>query len=257
MLILYLLIIIIIIYIILIFLKNRNLVFDIKKKRILKLKSLNYYYLTNNNIKRKIHINYEFKDYKLIEINPYPDIGSKNKSIASGFSRIYDIASKQQNYDQPFQPFVILEDDVKKFRKFPDNLIIPEDTDILFIGLSKCAWDGKKWTYHRAYKNIDKDIIRVKNMLSLHGLIICSVRGLLTMQKCMMEGFFLNRDVDIFTSEIQPYLNIYALKRPLVYQYGKIGGVENYTKVTIEDSDDVIMPEEWINKQNISILTIN
>lgn len=95
-------------------------------------------------------------------------------------------------------------------------------------------------------------------MLALHGLIICTVRGLLTLQKCMMEGFFLDKAVDIFTAEIQPYLNVYALKKPLVYQYKEVGGMEDATKFNIEDEEeDMIMPEEWINTSNIGILTIN
>ena len=227
------------------------------KNIILELKKLRYYYLTNNNIERKLHIKKEFKDYNLIEINPYPNIGGKNKSLASGFSRIYDMASKHQDTKLPFQPFVIFEDDVKKFREFPDYLTIPEDTDILFIGLSRVAWNGNKHSFKISFEHVNNNIIRVKNMLALHGLIICSIRGLLTMQKCMMEGFFLDTAVDIFTSQIQPYLNVYALKIPLVYQYKKIGGMEKDTKVTIEDREDNIMQEEWINKQNISILTIN
>ena len=73
-----------------------------------------YYYLTCNNKIRKDHITDEFKKFKLVEVNPIMDI-EKNKSGPSGFSRILDQACIDQDKNKPFQPFVILEDDVKKF----------------------------------------------------------------------------------------------------------------------------------------------
>ena len=92
-------------------------------------------------------------------------------------------------------------------------------------------------------------------MLSLHGIIVCSIRGLLTLQKCMFESYFKNIIWDIYTAQIQPYLNVYALKKPLVYQYGKIGGAEEATKINYIDKADKPISKEWINKDNISILT--
>ena len=49
-------------------------------------------------------------------------------------------------------------------------------------------------------------------MLAFHGTIVCSTRGLLTMQKCMFESYYQNKIYDLYTALIQPYLNVYALK---------------------------------------------
>ena len=73
----------------------------------------------------------------------------------------------------------------------------------------------------------------------------------------MFESYFKNTIWDIFTAQIQPYLNVYALKKPLVYQYGKIGGQEKYTKINYIDKADIPIPNKWINKDNLSILTMN
>ena len=94
-------------------------------------------------------------------------------------------------------------------------------------------------------------------MLASHGIIVCSMRGLLTMQKCMFESFFKNVAWDIYLAQIQPYLNVYALKKPLVYQYMKIGGQEKETKIDYINKTDIEIPNEWIDKDNISILTMN
>jgi hypothetical protein len=54
------------------------------------LKELNYYFLTNNNPERKEHMLEEFKEYKLIEVDPEPNL-SRNKSGASGFLKMFEL----------------------------------------------------------------------------------------------------------------------------------------------------------------------
>ena len=220
------------------------------------LQSVNYYFLTCNNPRRKKHILNEFKNFNLVEVNPLMNIG-KNKSGISGFSKILDLASQNQIRNKPFQHFVIFEDDVKKYREFPSDIEIPNDTDILYIGLSTFGFTNRTFGVNNAicYKHINKDIIKVYNMLATHGMIICSIRGLLAFQKCLLEDYFTNRAWDTSIANMQPYLNVYALKMPLVYQFGELGGEETYTKFSINGNEDKEIPKEWINKRNISILT--
>ena len=220
------------------------------------LHNIYYYFLTCNNKIRKDHITNEFKNFKLVEVNPIMNIG-KTKSGATGFSRILDQACIHQDKNKPFQPFAIFEDDVKKFDEFPSEIEIPNDTDILYIGLSICGMNKSRWCTTVCSRNINDNIIRVYNMLAFHGIIVCSIRGLLTLQKCMFESYFKNIIWDIYTAQIQPYLNVYALKKPLVYQYEEIGGQEKPTKINYMDKADIPISKEWINKDNISILTMN
>tara|TARA_R110000751_G_scaffold132023_7_gene234455 strand:- start:2106 stop:2834 length:729 start_codon:yes stop_codon:yes gene_type:complete len=222
------------------------------------LDKIYYYYLTCNDKIRKDHITNEFKNYKLVEVNPIVNIG-KIKSGATGFSKILDQACINQDSNEPFQPFAIFEDDVKKDREFPLDIEIPNDTDILYIGLSSWGMTNKSSGVNHSvcFENINDSIIRIYNMLSIHGIIVCSIRGLLTLQKCMLESYFKNIVCDIFVAPIQPYLNVYALKKPLVYQYGKIAGRERCTKINYVDKADMSISKEWINKDNPSILTMN
>ena len=210
----------------------------------------------------------EFKEFNLTEVNPIPNTYfdpklnpsiRKAKSGATGFTHILDLACKNQITNKPFQPFVIFEDDVKKYRAFPPNIVIPDNSDIFYIGLSQWGMTDQRAGVNNSvcYQNINKDIIRIYNMLSLHGIIICSNRGLLAIQKCMLEGFFQNKIWDIYTAQIQPYINAYALREPLVYQYGKLGGEELYTKIDYKKLNNKIIPDKWINKTNLSIITLS
>ena len=222
---------------------------------LINLKNIKYYFLTCNNELRKNHMINEFKDYDITEVNPAMEIIGKHKSAPTGFSRILDLASKNQDRTKPFQPFCMFEDDIKKYREFPETIEIPDDSDIFYIGLSKCGINDKEWCNTVCYKNINNDIIKLENMLSLHGIIICSTAGLLAVQRCMLEGYYTDIVWDIFTAQIQPYYNVYALKKPLVYQYGPVGGQESATKFELNVNSDLEINPNWINKTNVSVIT--
>ena len=220
----------------------------------LELEDLKYYFLTCNNEQRKKHMLKEFQDYDISAVEPVTGI-NKFRSGATGQSRIFDLAIKNQDRQKPFQPFVVLEDDVKKYRKFPKYIDLPDDVDIFYIGISVWGMDATKkksgipgLIYN---KKVNTDLIRVYNMLSTHGYIVCSIRGLLLYQKCLLEDYYATRGWDMSMAEIQPYLNAYALKEPLVYQYANLGGQEPSTKVDFNKLEikHVEIPEKSINKQ--------
>jgi hypothetical protein len=216
------------------------------------LKSTKYYFLTCNNEIRREHFIKEFEDFDITEVNPVTDIG-RNPSGVSGFSRVLDIAVRDQGHI--FKPFGIFEDDVKKYRDFPlDGIVIPDDADFLFTGLSSYGMSEFSHCGDVFYKGVDENIVRMFNMLSVHGIIICSIRGLLGFQKCLIESYHTGTTLDIYTAYLQPYYNFYAVRVPLVYQYGLIGGQEEPTRVEFK-GERVDIPEYWINKTNSSILT--
>ena len=219
------------------------------------LKEVKHYFLTvDTNGKRKHHMIEEFKEYNLTEVNPIINIG-KNKSGATGFSKMIDIGLRNQNRTLPFQPFIMYEDDCSKYREFPEYIEVPDDADLLYIGLSKCSMNNRTDHIASYYKQISPGIIRIYNMLAMHGIMVCSASGALAIQKAVLEGYQKNIIWDIFVACIQPYYNVYALKNPLVYQDMKYGGAELETKISIISHTDSPLPNEYINTTNDSIIT--
>ena len=225
------------------------------------LKDAKYYFLTCNNEIRRTHMLNEFKELDITEVNPVTGI-SKNMSGETGFSKIFDLACMRQDRTKPFQPFIFFEDDIKKFREFPDVVEIPDDTDLMHMGLSSWgmtdAAEGVNGS--TCFETVDgyPDIVKISNMLALHGMIVCSVRGLLALQKSMMEGYFKDIIWDIYTAQIQAHVNTYAFRTPLVYQYAPIGGQEVATNIQIpskEECKDIPFPSKWTNKTNVSVIT--
>jgi hypothetical protein len=147
------------------------------------------------------------------------------------------------------------EDDSSKYREFPEYIEVPDDTDLLYIGLSKGSMNDKNDQLGCYYKHINTDIIRIYNMLATHGIIVCSASGALAIQKSLLEDYYKNMPWDISLAYIQSYYNVYALKNPLVYQDSKYGGCEGSTKFSITSSLDSPLPTEYINTTNDSIIT--
>ena len=222
--------------------------------------NLNFFFLTcSKNNHRKVHMLVEFKEFNLIEVESI-NHDNKIKSTVIGFSKILDLACKKQDINKPFTPFVILEDDVKKYRKFPVDIKIPDDTDILYIGLSSFGMtsNGNRDKEDSVcFRNVNNRIVKVFNMLSTHGLIVVSLRGLLTLQKCLFEDMFKNRAYDITLASVQPFLNIYALNVPLVYKYGQIEGEENQTKIKLKGLEEKKYNENLSNHDNLSVLSLH
>lgn len=148
------------------------------------------------------------------------------------------------------EPFIIFEDDVKKYRDLPEFLQVPNNTDLLY--LSKCGLikdDNRIYYNCIKYDIIDKVLIRIYNMLSTNGILIYSLKGLLTFYHTNLESYKDNIVWDIYLTKMQPYLNVYALKIPLVYQYGEIGGLEEDTKIEYNDNTAITYPDDWKEKK--------
>jgi len=201
---------------------------------LIELHKLKYFFLTHNNIKRKNHILNVFKEVDLTEVNP-TNYESRNKSGASGFLKMLELGEKNQDPNKVFKPFILLEDDIEKYREFPESLEIPNNTDILYIGLTRCGIMIDNWSFNVYYSNINNNIIKVENMLALHGLIICSQTGLNIFKTSLIKDFELDQPWDISIAKAQPFYNIFALRKPLVFQKAELGGQEELTKIEYED----------------------
>ncbi len=202
---------------------------------ILNLKELKYYYLTiPKNTERINNMENYLNDLNIIKV--YSIIGhnlSKFQSGALGFLKMIDTAIKDQSNNK-FIPFGLLEDDVNKYRDFPDNIEIPDNTDILYIGTSIYGYNHSiKWANLNVFTesiNNRTDIYKINNMLSTHGFIITSTRGLRYCINSMNIAKNNNIHYDQILAGMQSHYNIYCLKTPLIYQDKKVGGHEDATK---------------------------
>ena len=79
------------------------------------LKDAKYYFLTTGTRQdRRDNMMNNFKNHDITEINPDMTV-PKFQSGAIGFSRMIDLGLRNQDRTKPFQPFVIMEDDIDFF----------------------------------------------------------------------------------------------------------------------------------------------
>lgn len=195
------------------------------------LQKCKYYFLTSSNKDniRRTHFKKDFEGLDITEINYLYD-ASKFKSMADGYMKMLDQAFIDIK-DQQFKPFILLEDDSKRNIR-PDYLDIPDNSDWLYVGITKCGLTKNRgWNNSVNYNIIDDTYIRVFNMLSTHGMMICSIRGANLLKEMLLDSYKTNTPIDILFAEMQKNINAYALRKPLVYQYKLIGGCEFETNI--------------------------
>jgi hypothetical protein len=226
-----------------------------KQYRRIIFKETPFYFLTLNNPTRKKHILDEFKQFNPIEVNPMTGKEIQRfQSGATGFGKMIDRGLSAQDRTKPFQPFILLEDDSSIMRPFPESIDIPLDTDILYLGLHGWGYATDKPIPIVYSEHIDQHLMRVRNLLATHAIMVCSSLGASVMQRCMMESYHLNLPWDVPLTNAQPYYNVYALKNPLVYQDAKYGGKEEATRIVARDHWFVPMPDHLIHRTRSSVL---
>jgi glycosyltransferase involved in cell wall biosynthesis len=129
-------------------------------------------------------------------------------------------------------PFIFMEDDCSRTEWFKTDIDIPIDTDALYIGNSE--WGvipGKDigtlgtLSYHKK----GNGLVKVDNMLGMHGVIIYSERWRKNLLDCCRMG--IHQDVAI--ARTMKEFNVYALHDPIVYQDPAVGGTQ--TPVTFKN----------------------
>ena len=202
---------------------------------ILDLKELKYYYLTLPNNKERIdNMEKNFKDINLTKI--YSVTGkniTREQSVGLGFIKMINEGINHCS-NSVFKPFGLLEDDVNKYREFPDFIEVPDNADLLYIGTSIYGYNHSiKWANLNVFtENVGNrtDLYRIFNMLSVHGFIVTSMRGAKYAKESMEKSVEKNIIWDNIFAGNQSHYNVYCLKTPLVYQDSKVGGCEDATK---------------------------
>lgn len=207
--------------------------------------------------RRRQHIAEEWSRLKLQGAFVKPIMGiHKNKSGATGFLRMIERGLRAQIPQRPFQPFLMTEDDVT-FSNIQEEYAvdIPDDADVLYVGLSTCSMNAHQFHYANYYEPVDgfPHVIRIQHMLSTHGVMVCSALGASALQRTMVEVYFVGMAWDIPMAYLQPHYRVYALRNPWVYQDAAYGGVEHCTRIVLQDGGTHLLPKEYKNHELATI----
>ena len=122
------------------------------------------------------------------------------------------------NEAQP--PFIILEDDCSLNREINFKIEIPDNADCLYLGISH--W-GRYLNHSGPYVHItkvDKDIVRVHNMLATHAILYISKEYANLCKRISYHfGYEVENHLDIGFAEVHRFFNVYSFDEPLFKQY--------------------------------------
>ena len=127
---------------------------------------------------------------------------------------------------------VLLEDDVSLAYDLPECFEVPDDADMLYLGISLAGWWSDGWRYETVFEQVHDfpSIVRVTNMLSSHAIMLLSARGRDVYLNSMISSAYDSRPWDINLCIALPTLRAYALKHPLFFQDATFGGAEECTR---------------------------
>jgi hypothetical protein len=203
------------------------------------LKYLPYYIINcKNKPDRKIHVIDELKkagieDYIIVE-----GVEHEQGHIGCSLShkKVIQLAEKNGH-----EQFVILEDDVS-FNLEQINKIfgLPEDTDGIYTGISKYGLSSKRsdevveiYPQITKKEHLDNNFTKLDGMLSTHGICYLTKRFADEMKVVIDDAIKYNIPHDVLIAARQKSFNIYGMRRPLVYQDYRVGGVEFATNFNI------------------------
>jgi len=216
---------------------NQTLIFETKPKELefieINLSTIKTIVLHNKTTQRKNHITSVLDkttlNYSIFDCLP----GGYLVSAIDSLICIYkDLLSK------PFEPVLLLEDDVNITDRFKTILQVPKG-DCVYLGLSTC-WSSFGRSPSYSWVSINEEIVQIKDMLSTHAYVITSKEWLEVLLECMVKLKKAPTYYDIPIARKMINYKVYAFKYPFFYQDGSVGGQQAPTKITIHDIADKV-----------------
>lgn len=135
-------------------------------------------------------------------------------------------------------PYIVLEDDAR-ILNFVSEIEIPNDADAVYLGTSKYGLYGGRGTRRISAERVDQDVFRIYNMLASHAILYINKEYANFISDKISFFFETGDDHDKLRAETMKYFKIYALDKPMFYQYGEH---QNVTSSSIAEIG-------WVNKE--------
>lgn len=149
------------------------------------------------------------------------------------------------------RPFMILEDDCQHFFQHT-HLTIPDDTDVLYTGVSSWVYPYPYATLGKGYhihENTSADIqdatetvTRINGMTGGHAILFLNreyIRQFMAAQRPLLPK---QTPHDLVYATMHKSFHVYALKQPMFYQDKALGGQESVTKLVYNGERYVACP---------------
>ena len=211
---------------------------------LLNIKDITVYIIspgTNNYRSKLITVLERVIDEGFKNVTFFKSVSGPNKT-ASLTNTVLEIFKRELNNDKPF---IILEDDCEFFTKY-DQIEIPENTDMLYLGVSLWSYPYSTNTLYSMYRpnivcnsidtveSYNNILVKIKAMTATHAILYISRDFIRTFIDKMIDisKYLNNVPHDLLFSSLHQSFNVFGLKQPMFYQDATLGGQEDVTKLT-------------------------
>lgn len=123
---------------------------------------------------------------------------------------------------------LILEDDCLPTQWYRDTFEVPDDADVVFLGISTGTTD----VHTPKYEKLSDDIYKLNDMTSMHAVLYLTAAG----RQWLKNAHDLTAEekigFDMATAKLMPTVKVYGLNRPLWYQ----SSVPEQTNMTLDEA---------------------
>ena len=165
----------------------------------------------NSNMQQLLKNDCNFKNVLRLEASKYPERHLAGCSM-SHFNALGELDP----------PFIIFEDDCV-LKNWNPIIEVPDDADAVYLGISSWGRMNSHSGPCVQYEQIDKNLLRVYNMLSAHAVLYLSKEYVKMCSRISYHNYEISDYQDIGFAEIQRYFNVYAFDNPIFYQTSSNG----------------------------------
>ncbi len=190
-----------------------------------------YYINMDSNSARKEAIESMLNNYGFKNIIRFSGLSAHHHSVGCALSHqslLNEIVKKGVE-----TPFLILEDDAKISQDFVNIIEVPDDSDAIYLGLTKCGRMFNDTVSDIIATKINQDYHQIYNMLSAHAIMYTNIEYVKFLVKAINVALNFESHQDIVRSSTMKYFNVYAKSNPLFFQNDEEMNVNFQTNISL------------------------
>lgn len=182
-----------------------------------------YFINTKDEVSRKNKIELMLNNKSFEKIKKFEGFSSKIHAL--GCATSHQQLLEQKFNEESFSPFLVLEDDAE-FSDFYKNsnidlssLEIPENSDCIYLGLTKIIFSGgNAGEKSIVTKKINNEYSQIYNMVAAHAILYTNKDYVGFLSKALKAAIEFQTHQDIIRAETMKLFKVYAKNDPLFIQ---------------------------------------
>lgn len=163
------------------------------------------------------NINYLYESINnKLNVNIHYGILHENRSLGCALGKFLIFYKISEN-----EPFLFLEDDCVITKNFQNEILIPDDADAVYLGISEWGMknnEGKLGNFD-IQPVLNYNLYKISGMMSTHAILYISERYINAI-KNFFKQFKFDGACDYLITSLHKNYNIYTVPDPFFYQAG-------------------------------------